>query len=365
MLVKSYLSLQTGHLKPLEKWACEGDELFFVFPKAGVCQVTSFGSMFSLTAGDLLVMSGRSGAKLGSLAESNESELVFSWFSISPDSLFPLFAAEEIGFLQNVVQEFRTPKTFLKTIPLIQQCSQLLGEVGHKIDLNHRSQLLRVAALVLSSELRLWEQKHVGYESSEDHMLRIFEQLSSDQLLNLSVDELSQKFGCSRRHLSRLFHQRFGLSVATLRMEMRLLKASSLLRDPSVKVINVAEQCGFNHLGLFNTCFKRRFGLTPGLWRNTYNEKNQSGKPGRVVDTCPLQVNGLCPWNGKPEAHGAQFTGTTQSVSLKGAKAASAHAAGGMKKAPGKPNRKGANEGKTQPFPPLTHSRPIDGQGVT
>src|SRR2546430_2401773 len=78
----------------------------------------------------------------------------------------------------------------------------------------------------------------------------------------------NKRFRC-RRHLNRLFHQYFGFSVAALRMEMRLLKDVSLLRDPNIKVINVAEQCGFNHLGLFNTCFKRRFGQTPGHWRKT------------------------------------------------------------------------------------------------
>jgi AraC-like DNA-binding protein len=87
--------------------------------------------------------------------------------------------------------------------------------------------------------------------------------------LTLSVGDLAGKFSCSRRHLNRLFHLHFGFSVAALRMEMRLLKAVSLLRNPSLKVISVAQQCGFNHLGLFNTCFKRRFGSSPGQWRKT------------------------------------------------------------------------------------------------
>ena len=32
-------------------------------------------------------------------------------------------------------------------------------------------------------------------------------------------------------------------------------------------MIHVAEKCGFNHLGLFNTCFKKRFGASPEPWR--------------------------------------------------------------------------------------------------
>jgi transcriptional regulator GlxA family with amidase domain len=84
----------------------------------------------------------------------------------------------------------------------------------------------------------------------------VFENLSVDEMVNLSVPELAQTFGCSRRHLNRLFQHHFGISVACLRMEMRLMKAASLLRDTGAKVINVAEQCGFNHLGLFNICFR-------------------------------------------------------------------------------------------------------------
>ena len=97
-------------------------------------------------------------------------------------------------------------------------------------------------------------------------MIQVFDKLSSAELLKLSVDELAAKFSCSRRHLNRLFHQHFGLSITALRMEMRLLKAVALLRNPREKIINVAEQCGFNHLGLFNTCFKRRYGTSPGQW---------------------------------------------------------------------------------------------------
>jgi hypothetical protein len=87
-------------------------------------------------------------------------------------------------------------------------------------------------------------------------------------------------------------------------MEMRLLKAVSLLRDADAKIINVADQCGFNHLGLFNTCFKRRFGMSPGQWRKS---KIQSeGASARKLENkartkCPLLATGSCPLGGKIE----------------------------------------------------------------
>jgi AraC-like DNA-binding protein len=304
MLTESYLTLQTARLKPSEKWTCEGDDLYLVFPDEGVGQVTSFSTNLRVNSGDLLAMSGRSAAKFVAIDGNDDKDLVFRWFAISMDSLFPLFAPGEVSFLQNVTQEFRSPKVYSKANPMVGNCRQTMGKIGTKLDLIHRSQLLSVAALLLSSELKLWQQKQSSQgDAADDHMLRVFEQLSSHELMNLSVEELADKFGCSRRHLSRLFHQRFGLSVATLRMEMRLLKASSLLRDPGVKVINVAEQCGFNHLGLFNTCFKRRFGLTPGVWRNTLNEKSHESEAKPEDEICPLQVNGICPMLGKGAPH--------------------------------------------------------------
>ena len=83
---------------------------------------------------------------------------------------------------------------------------------------------------------------------------------------------------------------------------MRLLKAISLLRDIDAKVINVAEQCGFNHLGLFNTCFKKRFGISPGRWRKqaAQGKIRPAAVPGGD-SACPLKVKGLCPLVGTLE----------------------------------------------------------------
>ena len=87
---------------------------------------------------------------------------------------------------------------------------------------------------------------------------------------------------------------------------MRLLKAFALLRNPDAKVISVAEECGFSHLGLFNTCFKRRFGTSPGQCRK---RAVPSGDPparlGGAPPNCVMRSNGLCPWSGQPERRDA------------------------------------------------------------
>jgi len=50
-------------------------------------------------------------------------------------------------------------------------------------------------------------------------------------------------------------------------MELRLQRARHLLASSNAKIIHVALDSGYRHLGLFNILFKRRFGMTPSQWR--------------------------------------------------------------------------------------------------
>jgi hypothetical protein len=57
-----------------------------------------------------------------------------------------------------------------------------------------------------------------------------------------------------------------------------------------------------NHLGLFNTCFKRRFGTSPGRWRkSTIRAVGASAHKPENKPSCPLHATGLCPLGGKLE----------------------------------------------------------------
>jgi AraC family mar-sox-rob regulon transcriptional activator len=292
MFTQDYLTLRLIRLKPREEWEGKPEGFSFVFLRGGVAKYMAGTLTQRLGYGDVAVLNGTAPGKLHVW---NGDEVVFWWFSLSVEHLFPLFAGEEISMLQNVADGLQAFKVYPASGSLAKECHRLLAEVPAQFNLDHRSQLLRVAASILTEEFKTARTNRAGFVRAEDHLIQVFEKLSTDELLSLSVGELANKFGCSRRHLNRLFHQHFGFSVASFRMEMRLLKAVSLLRNPDAKIINVADQCGFNHLGLFNTCFKRRFGVSPGQWRKQ-TEKDQNPAAG---DACPLHMNGLCPWSGK------------------------------------------------------------------
>jgi len=300
---QDHLVLQLTGLKAAEEFNPGPEGLTFVFAKKGAGKWITRAVSNRLSPGEFLVVNGAAGAKIG-VQEAGDFQ--FWIFSLCFENLLPLFSGNVISLLHNITESFKTPKIYPASHPLAVECRQLLATVPEQIGLNHRGQLLRIAASILASEFSEAQTQRSGFVRPGDHMIQVVERLSPSEFINLSVGELAEKFNCSRRHLNRLFHQHFGVSVATLRMEIRLLKAMSLLRDPDAKVINVAEQCGFNHLGLFNTCFKRRFGASPGQWRkSSLITQKEDGGPARKAEMtggCPLHSTGLCLWGGKAEA---------------------------------------------------------------
>jgi AraC-like DNA-binding protein len=300
MFAYDYLALRLLRLEPREEWPNRGQSFSFLFPSGGVGTFLSATNNHPLARGDVLVLTEAHGGKV---CPANGAGLAFGCFSLSLEHLYPLFGNDELSMVQDVAECFRTPRLYPASSPLAQECHRLLAVAppGHHLD--HRGQLLRVVTAILAVEFKEARRQRAGYASGRERMGRVFDELSAADIMGLSVGDLAGKFHCSARHLNRLFHEHFGFSVAALRMEMRLMKAVSLLRNRDAKVIHVAEECGFNHLGLFNSCFKHRFGTSPGRWRDA-NVSAHAQPPGLIEadSLCRMQAVGLCPWAGKPSS---------------------------------------------------------------
>lgn len=298
-MLEDYLTLRSVKLKRSEEWRAQGQGFSFALVKGGKAQYGSGSAAQNLQPGDLLILNSADGGTISGAG----AEMMFLCFSACIEHLFPLFAVGEICLLQDVARNLKGTKLYPASSPLAKECHRLVESAPPKGNIDHRSHVLTIAAAVLSVELKNARSQRSGFVRIEEHMLQVFEELSATELLTLSVGDMAHKFSCSRRHLNRLFHQHFGCSVASLKMELRLLKALSLLRDHDAKIIAVAEQCGFNHLGLFNACFKKRFGNTPSQWRKggAHGANGDSPVPHAKMGhpSCPMNAGGLCPWTPK------------------------------------------------------------------
>ncbi len=129
-----------------------------------------------------------------------------------------------------------------------------------------RLQLVELFLEIFETDLR---RQIRGQESvlGVKHRLRALLDLTpAADLLNLSTCELSQKMRCTRRHLSRAFHEVVGVPFREKQAQLRLLRACELLAASDSKIVDVALESGFQSLSPFNMIFRRRFGVSPGKW---------------------------------------------------------------------------------------------------
>ena len=82
-----------------------------------------------------------------------------------------------------------------------------------------------------------------------------------------TLTDLARVAALSPRHLTRVFRQATGVSIQDFRTRLRLERARSLLRDPSLTVEAVAARCGFESARQFRRVWKEAFGTAPSAGR--------------------------------------------------------------------------------------------------
>lgn len=93
-----------------------------------------------------------------------------------------------------------------------------------------------------------------------------------------SLSELSERLGCTDRHLRRAFKAEYNVSPTQYMQTCRLLLAKNLLTDTTLSVIDVAMAAGFGSLRRFNDLFKKHYSLSPtALRKRTLDGKKHDG----------------------------------------------------------------------------------------
>lgn len=88
---------------------------------------------------------------------------------------------------------------------------------------------------------------------------------------DLSVSALAAKTFLCTRQFSRVFKQNYGTSPGAFVEELRLAEASRRLLSRRVAVDAVARSVGYRSRDVFRRAFERRFGVSPGSYRNRFS----------------------------------------------------------------------------------------------
>ncbi|MDD6193967.1 MAG: AraC family transcriptional regulator [Lachnospiraceae bacterium] len=86
----------------------------------------------------------------------------------------------------------------------------------------------------------------------------------------ISVEDAAAKLGYSQSHFMRFFKQQTNMTFVTYLNNYRLAKAAEALSTTSDSILEIAGNCGYDNLSLFNRQFKRKHQMTPSAFREMY-----------------------------------------------------------------------------------------------
>lgn len=124
---------------------------------------------------------------------------------------------------------------------------------------------------------RLPLRARLGVQNSK--VLSIIEVMEDNLSEPLSLVEIADEAGLSRRQIERLFRQEMGRSPARYYLEIRLDRARHLLLQSSLPVVDVAVACGFVSASHFSKCYRELYGRSPQQERAERKAPALAGQP--------------------------------------------------------------------------------------
>ena len=94
-------------------------------------------------------------------------------------------------------------------------------------------------------------------------ILSIIEMMEANLAEPLTLVEIADHAGLSRRQIERLFRHHMGRSPARYYLEIRLDRARHLLLQSMLPVVEVAIACGFVSASHFSKCYRELYGRSP------------------------------------------------------------------------------------------------------
>lgn len=143
-----------------------------------------------------------------------------------------------------------------------------------------RNELLAILQKVLEQIRREQLTQKVFVEKEETTEQRILGYMQvhfTEQ--SFSLGELAETFHLSQSYVTRIVKQETGSSFSELLTKMRIDRAVSLLmKNPEMKLVEIAEKTGFASQHYFSRVFKEKIGFSPADYRQ-YIRKSPEGKP--------------------------------------------------------------------------------------
>ena len=90
-----------------------------------------------------------------------------------------------------------------------------------------------------------------------------------DALEKLQLNDVAEQVFVSPWHLSKLINSVQNENFSEVLNRIRIRHAKELMKDPSLRIGDIADEVGFQDLAHFSRVFKKQTGKTPNEFRKT------------------------------------------------------------------------------------------------
>ena len=264
--VNTHLVIQESKVLPGEEWANPAEGWRVVLIGKGILYWVSRDDSRELGPGQVLILGP---ARKGSLHASRLEFARVHHLYFRPEHLVGLMSLAERVSLDSLAGS-----DYFRVVPagepIAREFNDLVVRDQNRRHFMDRCRILNLIGMILSDVLpetttETATAPHVI--TSEIRFEQVIKRIPDSELMTYEPEKLAELCGCSTRHFRRMFRKHFNTSIRAKQADLRLDKARQLLAETNQKIVTVATESGYRHLGFFNTTFKKRFGMTPSEWR--------------------------------------------------------------------------------------------------
>lgn len=116
-------------------------------------------------------------------------------------------------------------------------------------------------------------EEEVAAENNEANSFIVknaLEYIRENSQEKLRLTDVADQVYVSQWHLSKLLNKHTGKTFSDILNGARMEKSKELLKDPSLRICDVAEMVGFQDLAHFSRVFKKMEGMSANEYRNTH-----------------------------------------------------------------------------------------------
>lgn len=186
----------------------------------------------------------------------------------APMFAFTLLALRLILMLGAVAKQFGSGDSSLQQY--LWSCQMTIRDYQSREQATR--QICELAGLVME------EVKKTRFSSGQPIIEAVKMYVDENFCYELNLSSLAEMFHLNETYLSSLFKQRTGVTFSDYVTNLRIGKATQLLRENELKLTDIAMLVGYSSSSYFSTAFKKSLGVSPKEYRREYLENTGAPK---------------------------------------------------------------------------------------